>query len=177
MSDVKRLTRVEVAIKQFRAFAEDGEEALRLVLAEDSKEYTEDEVHQICTALLSEKSAIKSATNLTVKNINPNSKLDLSEFDYSKLRDVPFTKYQELFNSLGKRDHYDFEQFFATGIFEFEFNRKTGQSEHILVGIQVNNPKPINTTRIPISVAEELNRQVYNRDNPASNARYYLLKK
>lgn len=106
----------------------------------------------------------------------PNDSIDLSEFDYTKLEGDDFQKYLKLVNSLNGHASHDFTQYMASGIFKKELNANL-DPVHTLIGIKINRVAPVNTTRIPVKIARELNDQINNRDNPASNSRYFLLKK
>ena len=114
-----------------------------------------------------------------VKQYNPekpNEDLDLSGFDYDNLNGESFEKYQALIKSLNGFQNRDFVQYMASGIFKVELN-DNADKVHRLVGIRINNPRPVNQTRIQINLATNLNDQIHDRNNPASNSRYYLLKK
>jgi hypothetical protein len=111
-----------------------------------------------------------------VKPSLPNDNLDLSEFDYDNLTGESFTKYQELVNSLPGHENRDFVQYMASGVFKTILN-DNADKEVVLIGIKINNIKPVNFTRVPVNVARNLNAQIMDRNNPASNSRYYLLKK
>jgi hypothetical protein len=116
----------------------------------------------------------------------PNANIDLSAFDYNKFApETPqdaeasaamFKEYQALVNNLNVHESRDFVQYMASGVFKTVLNDNADKVV-VLVGIKINNIKPVNTTRIPVGMAKNLNEQIMNRDNPASNSRYYLLKK
>jgi hypothetical protein len=106
----------------------------------------------------------------------PNDNLDLSGFDYDNLTGESFKKYLELVNSLPGHENRDFVQYMASGVFKVILN-DNADKEVVLVGIKINNIKPVNFTRVPVNVARNLNAQIMDRNNPASNSRYYLLKK
>lgn len=106
----------------------------------------------------------------------PNDNLDLKDFDYDNLTGESFKKYQELVNSLQGHENRDFVQYMASGVFNTILN-DNADKEVVLVGIKINNIKPVNFTRVPVNVARNLNAQIMDRNNPASNSRYYLLKK
>jgi hypothetical protein len=106
----------------------------------------------------------------------PNDDLDLSGFDYDNLTGESFKKYQELVNSLPGHENRDFVQYMASGVFKTILN-DNADKEVVLVGIKINNIKPVNFTRVPVNVVRNLNAQIMDRNNPASNSRYFLLKK
>jgi hypothetical protein len=106
----------------------------------------------------------------------PNDNLDLSGFDYDNLTGESFKKYLELVNSLPGHENRDFVQYMASGVFKTILN-DNADKEVVLIGIKINNIKPVNFTRVPVNVARNLNAQIMDRNNPASNSRYYLLKK
>jgi hypothetical protein len=106
----------------------------------------------------------------------PNDNLDLSNFDYDNLTGESFEKYQELVNSLPGHENRDFVQYMASGVFKTILN-DNADKEVVLVGIKINNIKPVNVTRVPVNVARNLNAQIMDRNNPSSNSRYFLLKK
>lgn len=106
----------------------------------------------------------------------PNSDLDLSGFDYNNLSGESFKKYQELVNSLNGFQSRDFTQYFATGIFKMELNDRMDKVE-VLVGIKMNKTAAINNSRMPVASARDLNKQIMDKNNPATNSRYWLLKK
>ena len=118
----------------------------------------------------------KELKKVEVKEKLPNDDLDLSEFDYDNLTGESFQKYQDLVNSLPGHENKDFVQYMASGVFKTILN-DNADKEVILIGIKINNIKPVNTTRVPVNVARNLNAQIMDRNNPASNSRYYLLKK
>lgn len=110
------------------------------------------------------------------KEVKPNDNLDLSGFDYDNLTDESFEKYQALVNSLPGHENRDFVQYMASGVFKTILNDQADKVV-VLVGIKINNIKPVNQTRVPVQVVRNLNAQIMDRNNPASNSRYYLLKK
>lgn len=110
------------------------------------------------------------------KEVKPNDNLDLSKFDYDNLKGESFEAYLKLVNSLPGHENRDFVQYMASGIFKTILN-ENADKEVVLVGIQINNVKPVNQTRVPVQVVRNLNAQIMNRNNPPSNSRYYLLKK
>jgi hypothetical protein len=126
---------------------------------------------------VTKKPSVKEENKIIPERVNPNAELQLERFDYGELQGESFKEYKELIASMKMQQHYDFEQYMTSGIFEKEFDKKTGQVYDDLVGIRINNTKPVNTTRIPLRIAIELNMQIFNKDNPATNSRYYLLKK
>ena len=106
----------------------------------------------------------------------PNDNLDLSGFDYDNLTGESFVEYDKLVNSLNGFENRDFVQYLASGVFKTILD-DNADKKIILVGIKINNIKPVNQTRIPVNIARNLNAQIMDRNNPASNSRYYLLKK
>ena len=118
----------------------------------------------------------KELKKVEVKEKLPNDKLDLSGFDYDNLTGESFQKYQELVNSLPGHENKDFVQYMASGVFKTILN-DNADKEVVLIGIKINNIKPVNFTRVPVNVARNLNAQIMDRNNPASNSRYFLLKK
>lgn len=142
-------------------------------LLKDDRKFTPEEVTEI-------QEAIKDKVTDVVKNgydpKNPNADLDLSEFDYDNLTDASFEKYQKLIGGLNGFQNRDFVQYNAHGVFKNILN-DNADKETVLKGIKIVNSKPINFTRIPVSAARDLNNQIYDRNNPHTNARYYLLKK
>ena len=118
----------------------------------------------------------KELKKVEVKEKLPNDNLDLSSFDYDNLTGESFQKYQELVNSLPGHENKDFVQYMASGVFKTILN-DNADKEVILIGIKINNIKPVNFTRVPVNVARNLNAQIMDRNNPASNSRYFLLKK
>ena len=110
------------------------------------------------------------------KEVKPNDNLDLSGFDYNNLTGESFEKYQELVNKLPGHENRDFVQYMASGVFKTVLN---GNADKVivLVGIKINNIKPVNQTRVPVQIVRNLNAQIMDRNNPPSNSRYYLLKK
>jgi len=106
----------------------------------------------------------------------PNDNLDLSGFDYDNLTGESFVEYDKLVNSLNGFENRDFVQYLANGVFKTILD-DNADKKIILVGIKINNIKPVNQTRIPVNIARNLNAQIMDRNNPASNSRYYLLKK
>lgn len=154
-----------------------NETEIKELLAKDAKQYKGEEIEEIYSSLI----APKEDEPLGKKGI------DLSFLDYEQLRAIPtkdddgdtilmpsetFKKYNELIESLPIYDHYTFYQFMASGHF-----RQTSKGKWILTGIQINKSQPVNSTSITLAVANELNRQIDDRNNPPSNSRYYLLKK
>ena len=118
----------------------------------------------------------KELKKVEVKEKLPNDNLDLSGFDYDNLTGESFQKYQELVNSLPGHENKDFVQYMASGVFKTILN-DNADKEVVLIGIKINNIKPVNFTRVPVNVARNLNAQIMDRNNPASNSRYFLLKK
>jgi len=110
------------------------------------------------------------------KEVKPNDNLDLSGFDYNNLTGESFEKYQELVNKLPGHENRDFVQYMASGVFKTILN-DNADKEVVLVGIKINNIKPVNQTRVPVQIVRNLNAQIMDRNNPPSNSRYYLLKK
>jgi hypothetical protein len=101
---------------------------------------------------------------------------DVSMFDYKKLtndNDGAWDKYQELIRTLDLNKEYEWEQFYAVGVYEKEFNKKTGNSDDVLVGIRLTKgDSPINRPRVALRFINDLNTQTRQGD---SNGRYYLL--
>jgi len=118
----------------------------------------------------------KELKKVEVKEKLPNDNLELSSFDYDNLTGESFQKYQDLVNSLPGHENKDFVQYMASGVFKTILN-DNADKEVILIGIKINNIKPVNTTRVPVNVARNLNAQIMDRNNPPSNSRYFLLKK
>ena len=118
----------------------------------------------------------KELKKVEVKEKLPNDDLDLSEFDYDNLTGESFQKYQELVNKMPGHENKDFVQYMASGVFKTILN-DNADKEVILIGIKINNIKPVNYTRVPVNIARNLNAQIMDRNNPASNSRYFLLKK
>lgn len=106
----------------------------------------------------------------------PNDSLDLSKFDYDNLTGEAWKEYREMFDKLPGHENRDFVQYMASGVFKTVLN-DNADKETVLVGIKLNQSKPVNHTRIPVHMARNLNAQIMDRNNPASNSRYYLLKK
>jgi hypothetical protein len=107
---------------------------------------------------------------------SPNEKLKLDGFDYENLKGESFEKYQVVVDGLQKFDSYDFELYKASGVFEMTFDKNLNKVSK-LVGINLEQSKPLNTTRITAGEARDLNGQIYNPENPRTNSKYYLLKK
>ena len=107
---------------------------------------------------------------------NPNADLDLSKFDHDKLTGDRFTEYIAMVNGLNGFQNRDFVQYLATGIFEMKFDAQLNKVE-VLVGIKINKQPAINGSRMPVNAARDLNKQIMDKNNPATNSRYWLLKK
>lgn len=105
-----------------------------------------------------------------------NDSLDLKDFDYENLNGESFKKYLDIVNNLNGFEQRDFEQYMANGIFKKELDPSLTPRD-VLIGIKINLIKPVNTTRVPVRIARDLNAQIMDRNNPESNSRYYLLKK
>lgn len=119
---------------------------------------------------------VEEADKKPKKAKQPNDSIDISEFDYMKLEGESFEKYMKLVSGLNGHASHDFTQYMASGIFKKELNANLDPI-HTLIGIKINRAAPVNTTRIPVKIARDLNDQINNRDNPPSNSRFYLLKK
>lgn len=107
---------------------------------------------------------------------NPNANLDLSQFDYNNLTGESFIKYAALVDNLPVQHLRDFTQYMASGIFKTILN-DNADKVRILVGIKINRVDPVNHTRITVGQARNLNMQIHDGNNPATNSRYYLLRK
>jgi hypothetical protein len=107
---------------------------------------------------------------------NPNADLDLSGFNYNNLTDESFNEYMKLVDKLPGHQNRDFVQYMASGVFKTVLN-DNADKVLVITGIKINRADPVNSTRIPVAMARDLNRQIMNRDNPSTNSRYYLLKK
>ncbi|GEM_PF-3628847 len=112
-------------------------------------------------------------------NPNPNKDLQLSGIDYANLNGGAFKQYQDVVAGLFLNDKYDFEMWKASSMIEYEEDRKskTPRKIEIMVGIILNGNKPIQTTRIKLKDALELNRQVSHNLADAGNSKYFLLAK
>lgn len=162
--------RLKAAVEKYK---ETAVEDLPAVLAADTeKNYTEDDIAEIVDAI----KAGPPDTKHEEKAKGANDDLDLSAFDYDNLKGESFAKYETMIKSANGFKDRDFTQYMASGIFETKFDANLNKVE-VLVGIRINNIKPVNHTRIPVRMAIDLNRQIMNKDNPATNSRYYLLKK
>ena len=106
----------------------------------------------------------------------PNSNLDLTKFDYNALTGDQWDAYNELVSKLNGFENRDFVQYLASGVFKTALNDNMDKVQ-VLIGIKINNATPINTSRMPVAAARDLNRQITNKDNPITNSRYWLLKK
>jgi len=124
---------------------------------------------------------------------NPNAHLDLSRFDYKKWTPELWAEYQEIMKTLEKRRHYDFEEYNAVGIFKKVFDPMKDDyvETSILEGVALVKDAPLKTTRVEIQHIEDwrfnprknrlelmagLNAQIYDKANPRTNSRFYLLK-
>ena len=109
----------------------------------------------------------------------PNDNIDLSAIDYNNLTGEAFDKYMALIGGLSGHESKDFTQYMASGVFKRELDLNAAEPTYVytLIGIKINRPDPVNKTRIPVKMARDLNAQIMNRDNIASNSRYYLLTK
>lgn len=131
----------------------------REAISADEKGFTPEEVEEILAAI-----------NATPKGP------DLSEFDYLNLNGEAFAKYQAIALNMPADQETEYEQYMASGVFEWGFNKRTGDKEEQLVGISLKSTLPINVTKIPNGYARLMNEQVYSKMGD-SNSRYYLLKK
>lgn len=157
-------------------YSETTAEKLPAEIAADTNRYTPEEIDEIIAAI----SEAKLAPAPTPENSSPaagtNQDLSLIGYDYNNLTGESFEKYMAMFSKLDGHKNRDFVQYMASGKFELQHDKNLNKVE-VLVGITMNKVEPVNTTRIPVSMARDLNAQIYNRDNPPSNSRYYLLKK
>jgi hypothetical protein len=173
------VNKLKAAVKKYSPLiAGKSEDEVRELLTADDKNYTIVEMDKIYEELLIPGNPGTSNTGKSkeVKPFSPNNDLDLSGFDYKALSGEKFEEYNDMVNSLPLYDNKDFTQYMASGLFKKEFDVNLNPVDK-LIGIKINNDTPVNHTRIPVHVAIEMNRQIDNRDNPASNSRYYLLKK
>lgn len=106
----------------------------------------------------------------------PNANLDLSKFDYNNLTGDSFETYTKLVNNLPVQHLRDFTQYMASGIFKTQLN-DNADKVRILIGIKINRVDPVNHTRITVGQARNLNMQIHDGNNPATNSRYFFLKK
>jgi hypothetical protein len=164
-------------------------EDIKLLMAED--DVLEDETKEIFLAIDTPE---EETVLMPVNADSPNTKLDLSGFDYKSLKGENFKKYVQLVGdknyqtknengrytaiegSLLLEDNYDFQRFKAKPIRQERFEGMEG-SPVDYVGIQILNDTPEHTTRITVGTALELNSQILNSHSLANNGRYYLLKK
>lgn len=109
--------------------------------------------------------------------LSPNKGLELNDIDYSNLQGPAFKQYQEVIDDLILNDKYDFEMWLATSVRKFRVNEDNGDREEYIAGIQLNGNKPIQTTRIKVKDALELNKQVSHNQGDRGWSKYYLLKK
>jgi len=170
---------LNAAVKKYKDLIGKSKEEIINVLSKDEKQYSEAECNEIYESLQNKEISSKKIDKFQV---------DLSWLlDYSRLEAIQekdddgdlilkpsleFKRYQELEDSLLLDNKYDFYQFFASGQF-----KKKKDGTDLLIGIVINRPQSIHTTRIPLKIAKELNRQIYDKNNPPSNSRYFLLKK
>lgn len=117
----------------------------------------------------------------------------LKGFDYRKLTGEDYKKYVDIVQSLDKRTAYKFEQYKAIGVFEEreDFNGNMVKTNK-LIGVTLVDTTPINTTSVELRMIEDwatdpkgkkvmlsssLNSAIYDKGNPRTNSRYYLLAK
>lgn len=181
-------------------------EAIELLKTDESN-YTEDEITAISEAVVETDPAGTGNTPPVIEenaggeaeaNEKPKvtEKIDLSEFNYKNLTGESFEKYVDIVGdrsvtvidketgkeSLGRsgklqeNENFTFELYKVESVMKVRFpGVKDSPSD--FVGVKVKDDKPIQTTKIPIKVAHELNSQILNAHSRAGNGRYYLLKK
>jgi hypothetical protein len=112
----------------------------------------------------------KTTTTTTTEAIaSPNETLDLSRFDYSNMKGQMFEDYNKLINTLKHNDFYDFETMKVRAVKKVRYKGVQGSPIDI-VGFELKEIKPINTTRIPLKYALEMN----GRMTPDEEGNYYL---
>lgn len=124
---------------------------------------------------------------------SPNEGLGLEQFDYKHWTPEKWEAYQKVMQSLKARQLYDFEEYNAVGQFKRINDPITDEviETNILIGIQLVKDAPLKTTRIELQHIEDwrfdqrsqklklaagLNAQIYDKSNPKTNSRFYLLK-
>jgi hypothetical protein len=105
----------------------------------------------------------------------PNKGLGHEEINYLDLKSEPtFRVYQAIEATLLLNKKYDFDMYKAVTVTEKEFNRKTGNIDDIVVGLQLSAAEPIQKTRMTWKTARELNTHV---DYHNGSSKYLLLSK
>lgn len=110
-------------------------------------------------------------------NPTPNKGLPLENIDYSNLNGEAFKNYMEIVNGLLLNTKYDWEMWKASSEQKKRFNEDTGKVDDYIAGIKLNGNKPIQTTRITLRDALQLNAQVSHNQADAGNSKYLLLAK
>lgn len=178
---------LNAAVKKYGNLKDRPKEEVIQVLAADEKKYSIEDMEDIF-ATINQLQVNVGTKEDSAKKATPNDSIDLSFLeDYGQLQAIPtkdedgeieykpteqFTKYIETVEGLRLDEMKDFYQYNASGQFRF-----TKRGNAVLTGIKLERPQPIHTTRITVKDALEMNRQIYDRNNPPSNSRYFLLKK
>jgi len=103
--------------------------------------------------------------------------LDLSNYNPKNLTDKKaWDEYQEMISKLKVTDQFDFVKYKAKPI-RVEMYPGMRDSPKVTAGITILNDTPLNTTRIPVSVALDHNAQIENAHSIAGHGTYFLLKK
>jgi hypothetical protein len=149
------------------------EAELKEALSKDDRQFDAEEIETIYNEILS------FQENAIVANpvIDQNQEIDLSGIDYNDLTGESYQKYKAIENSLLLRQSYMFCWYKAVGIWEMEFDKKSGKSIPVMIGIKLISNIPINDCLSEYRHIKDANSQIMNRDNPPTNSRYYLLKK
>jgi hypothetical protein len=127
---------------------------------------------------------------------NPNEGLGLEKFDYINWRNwtqETFNEYQAILQKLEKRKMYDFTEYKAVGMFKKVHDEINDVmvNTNILVGIELVETTPLKNTRVESQFIEDwvkdkndrwkmmrgLNAQIFAKDNPRTNSRWYFLTK
>jgi hypothetical protein len=147
-------------------------EQLKAELEKDEKKFTTDQVIEIMDAIIYEQGASGNPLKAPElpKEQTQGEKLGLGRFDYDNLLDEDFKAYNEIVNKLNLQEQYDFE-LHKIQVQKVDKYPDLPNSPKILRGITKESSRPINTTRIEVKRALELNRQAEN------SKFYYFLKK
>jgi hypothetical protein len=121
------------------------------------------------------KTQTPKAQTKVVPDPEPNKGLGMEEINYLDLK-TPTTweAYKAIEAKLLLNKKYDFDVYKATTVVEKEFNRKTGNVDDVVVGIQLNAAEPYEKTRMTWKMAMELNKHV---DYHNGSSKYLLLSK
>jgi len=143
------------ARKYSEMFKKDGPSVVKIKMMEDG--FSEEDIDEVITFLHEKADKQVSETQNAPVSSNEINNIDailaeIKKLDYNNLTYDQFAKYCELIQQLPTRMKFDFEVIRVKAIKEPRYEG-VKDSPIDIVGIEISDPKPKHTTRIPPTIA------------------------